>query len=63
METKGAEALNDPLKIERLKVWCEDASNTSSQNWNYIYLRQEIWDSFKNKPNTFDDLIKMTQQN
>ncbi len=63
VETKGAEALNDPLKIERLKVWCEDATSTSNQNWDYIYLRQEIWNGFKNKPNTFDDLIKMTQFN
>jgi len=60
VETKGAESLNDPLKFERLRVWCEDASKTSNENWNCIYLRQEIWNGFKNKPNTFDDLVKMT---
>lgn len=59
VETKGAESLNDPLKIERLRVWCDDASKNSNENWNCIYLRQEIWNGFKNKPNTFDDLIKM----
>ncbi len=61
VETKGAESLNDPLKFERLKVWCEDASKTLNEKWNCIYLRQEIWNGFKNKPHTFNDLIKMTE--
>ncbi len=61
VETKGAEALNDPLKIKRLEVWCEDVSNSSDENWQCLYLRQEIWNRFKDKPNSFDDLIKMTQ--
>jgi type III restriction enzyme len=59
VETKGAESLNDPRKFERLKVWCKDASLANDQKWDCLYIRQEIWNGFKNKPNTFDDLIKM----
>ena len=56
VETKGAESLNDQRKINRLKVWCDDATNLQGINWNCLYVRQEIWNNIKPKPNTFRDL-------
>ena len=57
IETKGAESLNDPRKFERLKEWCEDASKTQNISWRCLYLRQEIWDAFKIKPESFAQLV------
>ena len=56
VETKGAEGINDQKKFERLKVWCEDASISNGISWNCLYIRQEIWNQLKPKPNTFSSL-------
>ena len=61
IETKGAESLNDPLKFKRLETWCSDASNNQEISWRCLYLRQEIWDAFRIKPQTFFDLHQMTR--
>ena len=58
IETKGAESLNDPRKFERLKEWCKDASRAETFNWKCLYLRQEIWDAFKIKPDSFLQLVE-----
>ena len=58
IETKGAESLNDPRKFERLKEWCKDASRTQNVIWRCLYLRQEIWDAFKIKPDSFLQLVE-----
>ena len=60
VETKGAEAINDPRKFERLKVWCNDVSTIQGANWNCLYIRQEVWNKFIAHPSSFDDLIKLT---
>ena len=57
IETKGAESLNDPRKFARLKEWCLDASKSEETPWKCLYLRQEIWDSFKVKPDSFQQLV------
>ena len=59
VETKGAETLNDPLKYKRLETWCNDATKTQNINWDCLYLRQEVWNSIKVKPNCFFDLLNM----
>ena len=56
VETKGAEGINDQKKFERLKVWCEDASISNGVSWNCLYIRQEIWNQLKPKPNQFSSL-------
>ena len=58
VETKGAENINDPRKIERLMSWCEDAMNGTGKPYNYLYLRQEEWEKLSIIPNTFEDLIE-----
>ena len=57
VETKGAENIDDPRKIERLKTWCEDATETTGRNWDYLYVRQEVWDKIKITPNSFKEII------
>ena len=57
IETKGAENLDDPKKIERLKIWCEDASKTTGKNYDYLYVKQEEWDALGITPNTFEEII------
>ena len=45
VETKGAENLNDPRKIERLKQWCEDVTESTGKIYKHLYVKQEDWDS------------------
>jgi type III restriction enzyme len=56
VETKGLEDLDDPLKIKRLKHWCEDVNKAQSKaNFDFLFVDQ---DSFKTSNcKTFNDLI------
>ena len=62
VETKGAEGLNDPRKFARLKVWCDDASRSQGITWKCLYVRQEIWNSLRPKPEKFKDLCKFFEK-
>ncbi len=57
VETKGAENLNDPRKIERLKQWCEDATQTTGKIYKHLYVKQEDWDSLGLTPNSFEEIV------
>ena len=57
VETKGAENLDDPRKIERLKQWCEDATNSTGNSYEYLYVKQEEWNSLGLTPNSFKEII------
>ena len=59
IETKGAEEVNAQRKIQRLKVWCEDATLSQGVKWDCLYVRQENWNKLKNFPNSFDEIIKI----
>tara|TARA_B110000037_G_C17107652_1_gene500524 strand:+ start:60 stop:2708 length:2649 start_codon:yes stop_codon:yes gene_type:complete len=59
VETKGPENIDDPRKIKRLKSWCENASELTGKNWDYLYVKQEIWDQIKITPNTFNEIINV----
>lgn len=59
VETKGAEDLDDPRKIARLKVWCEDATKAEGRNWNCLYIKQEEWDRLGQTPNSFAEIIDL----
>ena len=59
VETKGAEDLNDPRKIERLKVWCEDATRATGKVYNCLYIKQEEWESLGITPNSFGEIINI----
>jgi type III restriction enzyme len=59
VETKGREDLDDPLKIARLKQWCEDV-NAAQDVWVYrmLYIKQEEWEKHEQKLHAFTDLIR-----
>lgn len=57
VETKGREDLDDPLKIERLKQWCEDVnSNQKDMKYHCLYVRQEEYEKYS--PRNFAELAK-----
>lgn len=56
VETKGREDLDDPLKIARLKQWCEDVNKVQKKvTYNYLYVRQEEYEKYR--PASFKQLI------
>jgi len=57
IETKGLEDLDVPLKIERLKQWCEDVNAAQSDiKYDWIFVDEESFEKYK--PKSFEDLIK-----
>src|SRR3989338_6005594 len=58
IETKGREDLDDPLKIARLKQWCEDANERQERiTCKMLYVKQEEWDKYT--PKDFGELGKL----
>lgn len=56
VETKGAEDIDDKLKIERLKQWCTDINKANLKNrFDFVYVDQESFDKYR--PNTFYELV------
>ena len=56
VETKGREDLDDPLKIARLKQWCEDVNQIQKKvKYNWLYVRQEEYEKYR--PADFGQLI------
>jgi len=57
VETKGREDLDVPLKMQRLKQWCEDINRVQSDvQYDFVYVDQEGFEKFH--PKTFTDLAK-----
>ena len=56
VETKGLTTLDVPLKMERLKQWCEDLNRVQSDIiYDFVYVDEE---GFKNhKPTSFKELV------
>lgn len=58
VETKGREDLDDPLKIERLKQWCNDANGLQKDaRYHALYVQQEQFEKYR--PQTFQKLAEM----
>jgi type III restriction enzyme len=56
VETKGQEDLDVPLKMQRLRQWCDDINQVQSETiWDFIYVDQESYEQYQ--PTTFGDLI------
>jgi len=56
VETKGLEDLDVPLKIERLKQWCEDINSAQSDvKYDYVFVDEESFEKFK--PESFEELV------
>ena len=59
VETKGAEDLDDPRKIERLKTWCEDATKSTGKIYKHLYVKQKEWEKIGITPNRFGEIISI----
>ena len=56
VETKGLEDLDVPLKIERLRQWCEDINRIQTDvAYDFVYVDQESYEKFS--PKSFRQLI------
>jgi type III restriction enzyme len=57
VETKGLEDLDVPLKMERLKLWCEDINKIQSQvKFDFVFVDQASFENYQVK--TFKDLLE-----
>lgn len=57
VETKGNADLDTPLKIERLRQWCEDVNKMQSEmSYEYVYVKQEDFEEYR--PKTFERLLE-----
>jgi hypothetical protein len=56
VETKGLEDLDVPLKMERLRKWCEDI-NAAQNNIRFDYVFVEEEDFEKYAPKSFGELV------
>lgn len=60
VETKGQEDLDVPLKMARLKQWCEDINRVQSRvqsdvKYGFVYVDQESFEKYK--PKSFRNAI------
>jgi len=56
IETKGQEDLDVPLKIQRLRQWCEDINRVQADvEYDYVYVDQESFEKYK--PASFRQLV------
>lgn len=56
VETKGQEDLDVPLKIKRLRQWCEDINATQSDvTYDFVYVDQEGFEKYG--PKSFADVL------
>lgn len=56
VETKGLQDIDVPLKMRRLKQWCEEANKQQSAIiFDFVYVDQESFERYK--PKSFGDLL------
>ncbi len=56
VETKGLEDLDVPLKMERLKKWCEDINATHNKiRFDYVFVEEDEFEKYD--PKSFGELI------
>ena len=56
VETKGNADLDTPLKMERLRHWCEDANRAQAAvKYDFVYVPQEGFE--KARPRKFADVL------
>ncbi len=53
---RGRKNLDVPLKMQRLRQWCEDINQVQSDmKYDFVYVDQESFDKYK--PGSFKELI------
>ena len=56
VETKGQEDLDVPLKMERLRQWCDDVNRAQDDvEYNYVFVDQEGYEQYK--PTSFNQVM------
>ena len=56
VETKGQEDLDVPLKMQRLRQWCEDINRVQSDvKYDFVYVDEESFEEYK--PTSFRQLV------
>ena len=56
IETKGREDLDVPLKMERLRQWCEDINRVQADvEYDFVYVDEESFERYK--PTSFRQLV------
>jgi len=56
VETKGQEDLDVPLKMQRLRQWCEDINRVQADViYDFVYVDQESFEKYK--PGSFRELV------
>ncbi len=56
VETKGLADLDVPLKMQRLRQWCDDVNAVQSDvNYDFVYVGQESFEKYK--PKLFEDIL------
>jgi type III restriction enzyme len=56
IETKGREDKNDPLKVDRLKQWCDDINALQlTAKYDYIFVDEEGFNKYK--PTSLEELV------
>ncbi len=56
VETKGQEDLDVPLKMERLRQWCEDVNRVQSDAiFDFVYVDEDSFEKYK--PTSFRQLV------
>jgi len=57
VETKGQEDLDVPLKMERLRQWCQDINRVQSDvTYDFVYVDEESFEQYK--PASFKELFE-----
>jgi type III restriction enzyme len=57
VETKGQEDLDVPLKMARLRQWCEDINRVQSDvKYDFVYVDEESFEKYK--PTSFKQLLE-----
>ncbi len=55
VETKGPEDLDVPLKMQRLRLWCDDINRTQGDvKYDFVYVDEESFNKYR--PTSFRDL-------
>ncbi|MBI2884054.1 MAG: type III restriction endonuclease subunit R, partial [Candidatus Methylomirabilis oxyfera] len=56
VETKGQEELDVPLKMERLRQWCEDVNRVQADvKYDFVYVDEESFEKYR--PTSFRQLL------
>ena len=55
VETKGREDLDVPLKVARLRQWCEDVNAVQDVTWSFVYVDEEGFHKYS--PKSFAGLL------